>query len=31
MEQEDRYLDVLAGVTAFHIYGQQLWLESAGG
>jgi heat shock protein HslJ len=31
MEQEQRYLDFLRGVTAYHIYGAQLWLETGDG
>jgi len=31
MEQEQRYLDFLRGVTAYHIYAAQLWLETGDG
>jgi heat shock protein HslJ len=31
MEQEQRYLDFLGDASAFHIYGNQLWLETGDG
>ena len=31
MEQEGRYLDLLGDVTAYHVYGGQLWLETGDG
>lgn len=31
MEQESRYLQTLADITAYHLYGRQLWLETADG
>jgi heat shock protein HslJ len=31
MEQEGRFLGLLAGVTACRVYGHQLWLETADG
>lgn len=31
MEQESRYLQALSGITAYQIYGRQLWLEAADG
>lgn len=31
MEQEERYLDSLRDVTAYHTYGEQLWLETEDG
>jgi len=30
MEQEQRYLGLLNDVTAYRIYGSQLWLETGG-
>ena len=31
MEQEAQYLELLAAVTSYHIYGDRLWLDTAGG
>jgi hypothetical protein len=31
MEQEARYLELLAAVTSYQLFGERLWLEAADG